>query len=142
MTWADLLGNPDNVAFVLVFSLLVLFSWVWLRRKRPDRHDSNLPSLDDGWSFFTVPVLTVTAIILIITMGKRVMLLRADRAELRVATEFKLPHGKPRTFPNVVLIVSDALRAQNMSLNGYRRKTTPFLEQFADSSVVIANVLQ
>ena len=36
----------------------------------------------------------------------------------------------------MVLIVADALRAQNMSLYGYARKTTPFLESFAQQSSV------
>jgi len=38
--------------------------------------------------------------------------------------------------PNVVLIVSDATRADHLSLYGYDRQTTPFLEKFADDAVV------
>ena len=42
--------------------------------------------------------------------------------------------------PNVVIFVADALRAQNMSLYGYGRKTTPFLERFADQSMVFTEM--
>lgn len=39
--------------------------------------------------------------------------------------------GAPTGAPNVVLIVLDTVRAQNMSLYGYARQTTPALERFA-----------
>lgn len=136
LNWANLLGNPEIVTFVLVLLLLVIGGWVWFRRRRPTRDDPNLPSLDDGWSFFAVPILIGTAIILIVTVGKHLMLLRDNRAELRQNGQVKLPDEKSRKSPNVVLIVADALRAQSMSLYGSRRKTTPFLEQFANRSGV------
>ncbi len=37
------------------------------------------------------------------------------------------------TSPNVLLIVMDTVRAQNLSLYGYSRRTTPRLEQFANT---------
>src|SRR5262245_56935669 len=37
--------------------------------------------------------------------------------------------------PNVLLIVLDTVRAQNLSLYGYHRPTTPNLERFASSGV-------
>lgn len=38
--------------------------------------------------------------------------------------------------PNVVFVVLDALTAQNMSLHGYPRNTTPNIERFAQRSIV------
>ncbi len=38
--------------------------------------------------------------------------------------------------PNILLIVLDTVRAANLSLHGYERPTTPFLEQIALQSVV------
>jgi len=38
--------------------------------------------------------------------------------------------------PNILLIVLDTLSAKHMSLYGYHRRTTPFLEQFARECVV------
>ena len=38
--------------------------------------------------------------------------------------------------PNVVLLVSDATRADHLSLYGYNRRTTPFLEKLAADAVV------
>jgi len=40
---------------------------------------------------------------------------------------------------NILLVISDSLRAQNTSLHGYQRETTPFLEEFADRSIVYKN---
>ncbi|MEJ2720226.1 MAG: sulfatase [bacterium] len=45
------------------------------------------------------------------------------------------PEGKP----NVLLIVMDTVRQQNMSLYGYGRKTTPHLDQFAEQCSVYDN---
>lgn len=44
---------------------------------------------------------------------------------------------KPRV--NVIWILLDALRAQNLSVYGYDRQTTPNLENFADQGVVMLN---
>ena len=38
--------------------------------------------------------------------------------------------------PNILLVVMDSVRAKNMSLHGYTRPTTPFLNKFAEESVV------
>jgi arylsulfatase len=38
--------------------------------------------------------------------------------------------------PNVIIILFDALSARHMSLYGYKRKTTPNIEKFAESSIV------
>ncbi len=46
----------------------------------------------------------------------------------------KLPPAAPDA-PNVLLIVLDTVRAQSLSLYGYARPTTPWLEQFAKSGV-------
>jgi arylsulfatase A-like enzyme len=37
---------------------------------------------------------------------------------------------------NILLVILDSARAENMSLYGYERETTPFLEEFADRSTV------
>jgi len=38
--------------------------------------------------------------------------------------------------PNVLLVVLDSVRAENTSLHGYERETTPFLSAFADRATV------
>jgi arylsulfatase A-like enzyme len=45
------------------------------------------------------------------------------------------------THPNILLIVMDAVRAQNLSCYGYHRLTTPNLEQFAEHCVVYENAI-
>jgi len=46
-----------------------------------------------------------------------------------------------RKKPNILLIVQDSARAQNFSLYGYPRKTTPLLEELADQCVVYRNAI-
>lgn len=38
--------------------------------------------------------------------------------------------------PNVLLLVADGVRATNLSLHGYRRRTTPYLDDFAADATV------
>lgn len=38
--------------------------------------------------------------------------------------------------PNVLLLILDSTRARNTNLYGYHRRTTPFLEQFAESATI------
>jgi arylsulfatase A-like enzyme len=43
--------------------------------------------------------------------------------------------------PNVILLILDTVRAQNVSVYGYERKTTPVLEQFAADGVVFTSAI-
>lgn len=47
---------------------------------------------------------------------------------------FTVEHAEPT--PNIILFVFDALSAENMSLYGYARKTTPQIERFAATANV------
>jgi arylsulfatase A-like enzyme len=52
----------------------------------------------------------------------------------------RLPPALPEA-PNVLLITWDTVRAQNMSLYGYERQTTPHLERWAKGGVVFERAL-
>jgi arylsulfatase A-like enzyme len=41
--------------------------------------------------------------------------------------------------PNILLIVMDAVRADHLSCYGYKRPTTPFLEEMAADGVIFDN---
>lgn len=74
--------------------------------------------------------LTAAALAVIVggfTMGSRVVAER--RASLAT------PSPKPDA-PNVLLVVLDTVRASNLSLHGYERRTTPNLETLAATSTV------
>jgi len=123
-TWAGSSGGPDWI-FYIVLSLCLLFAGLsW--RQRNNRRSSEF-SLEDGWRYFARPILVAAALVLAVKVGGSLWLEFTNRRSLAH------PAG-PR--PNVVLIVADALRAQNMSLYGYARKTTPFLDRFALESSV------
>lgn len=44
--------------------------------------------------------------------------------------------SEPETPPNVIIVMVDTLRADHMSLYGYDRGTTPFIDRFASEAVV------
>ena len=62
----------------------------------------------------------------------------AQGMEPRAGTA-SVPPSKPGAPSAVILISIDALRPDHMSLFGYSRKTTPFLEEFAKEGVVFSN---
>ena len=41
--------------------------------------------------------------------------------------------------PNIILIVSDALRAKNLSCYGYNRETSPVIDKLAKNGVLFEN---
>jgi len=48
---------------------------------------------------------------------------------------------KNNRFPNIIFIVMDTTRAQNISCYGYDKTTTPFLDQFAGNSLLYQNAI-
>ena len=60
----------------------------------------------------------------------------------RAATERRLLAQRPEAAPdapNILLIIWDTVRAQNLSLYGYARATTPFLDSLAPHAVVFTH---
>ena len=51
-----------------------------------------------------------------------------------------LPDSPPSA-PNVLLVVLDTVRAESMSLYGYERQTTPYLENLAEQGVVFQHAI-
>ncbi len=47
--------------------------------------------------------------------------------------------GSIQEYPNVVILIFDALSAKHMSLHGYSRKTTPNIDRFAEKATVYHN---
>ena len=53
----------------------------------------------------------------------------------------RLGPDKASGFPNILIITPDGLNAEHMSVYGYHRKTTPFLDKLSNSSLVAENFL-
>lgn len=45
----------------------------------------------------------------------------------------------PENLPNIVLITSDGLTSEHMSIYGYYRPTTPYLDQWRDEAILVEN---
>ncbi len=50
-------------------------------------------------------------------------------------------HENPDNSPNIIFIIFDALSAEHMSLYGYKKKTTPFIEELAKTSYVFKSLI-
>jgi arylsulfatase A-like enzyme len=125
--WSALLGATDAVAYMLLGASVLLAAWSWYRLKNRVESTAGPVTLDDGWFYFARPILLAMTFVLVIKVGNTLWLELDNRRSFARSSARR---------PNVVLLAADALRAQNMSLYGYRRKTTPFLDRFGSESNV------
>ena len=139
VNWTAVIGEPSAVTYILAGVSIVLALWAWRRRKRPPQRSEVAFTLSDAWNFCVIPVLVVSTMTIAFKVVTHQTLLNASRAALSRSSRLLDPQ-KAAGRTNVVLIVADALRAQNMSLYGYARKTTPFLESFAQHSSVYTHM--
>jgi hypothetical protein len=138
--WEILVGNSEAVAYALIVASLVLGSWAWRRRMDRRKHEFGGLSLRHEWYYVAFLVLVVSALTLAIKVIRHTAQLRENQKVVRRAADLHLPHGARQPRHNVVIIVADSLRAQNMSLFGYGRNTTPFLNRFAEKSSVFTQM--
>ena len=82
----------------------------------------------------------ITSVVLIaLVVGLALFTFTKDRVVEHQAIA-KLPPA-PLHAPNVILITLDTVRAKNLSLYGYERRTTPQLEKLAKDSVVFEQAI-
>ncbi|MFC2162741.1 sulfatase [Candidatus Altiarchaeota archaeon] len=62
-----------------------------------------------------------------------------NTAQVRYIEWNETKRGTGKTGPNVILVTVEALRPDHMSLYGYERETTPFLDGWGRSQVVFEN---
>jgi hypothetical protein len=116
--------------YAVFFILLFLGAWWWM---------SSIMGKQSHKKRWNTPIkvqLTVCAVLLLGSMLLGVNLYLAARQsssalEIRAAGTIKRP--------NILLIGTDGLNAENMSLYGYSRPTTPFLQEFAKSTLLAEN---
>lgn len=76
--------------------------------------------------------------VLLVLLPSVVLMFRVpNRADAGVAGAADTAKSKP----HILLLTGDGINATNMSLYGYERETTPFLEELADTSLVAQNAL-
>jgi arylsulfatase A-like enzyme len=120
VTW----GLPAAVAFLCFL--------VWRKRQRVSTDSKSLiPSWSDCFSYIVIPVLAVT----VAAVGTKI----ASVMFFSNTTMSSPLNQLGPDAPNIIVVVSDSLRAQSMSLYGHSTSTTPFLDRFAETSSVFLN---
>ncbi len=112
--------------------LLILFTEIYarlsdalgIRSKAKNQQQSNA-------SFFIACGLLVVSSILIFSQPKFVKDSSSpeEKGNAQQATEY----------PNIILLGSDGLNAQHMSVYGYERETTPIIKEFAQTALIVEN---
>ena len=113
-------------AVLLIFSLLLLLG-IWLGRENAKR----------AWVWRAEKFIMLCFLLFGLWMGSVPLqewgkILLWDKVS---NLQFSKPERRPG-LPNIILIVWDTVRADHLSLYGYSRQTTPFLDQLAENSVV------
>ena len=131
--WWPQASELDHRPWLLM--LLIGILYVAVRRRRllaPMPRASSVPSWQDCYSLAILPLLLVTAVI----MGYKITGQFIGNFLTQASSSSAGRRLTSAASPNVVVIVADTMRAQSLSLYGYSKKTTPFLERLGESSIV------
>jgi len=119
--------NPDyDVRFLLGQSLIVFcLFFLFLRLEKINTRLIKLKitsfSKSGGIAITAIIILSIIALINMITIGQKLF--------------------SPRSRPNVLLIVADALRADHLGCYGYDRPTSPRIDEFASISLTFEKAM-
>ena len=123
LNWQFLGNRYDWGLIFLVVTAGILLIFALIRRGRKiNQSQTALPTLEDCFSFGALPVLVIAVIFIGFSIARERALTPPQSAAL--ATD-SISEKDRAGLPNIVLVVSDALRAQSMSLYGRARTTTP-----------------
>ena len=131
VNWRSLFPAHDGGLIFLIAASLVFAAWVFLRRKKGASAAGTALNFTDSFYFAALPVLLgMTAL-----AGEKVWGSLSSGGVGYNATAAARSDTRAQR-PNIILIVSDALRAESLSLYGRSRETTPRLDQWAKSATM------
>lgn len=116
------------VTFKFIIPFLIAFSIRWRKLSKP--HCQILTAC--GW--------LVALVVLCNTIVTPFLLRIAYDQSESLPDSFPATSGVKKR-PNIVLIVMDTARAANMSLYGYKQRTTPRIQEFAHDALVFKNAI-
>lgn len=128
VNWRLSFSDHDAVLIFLFAATAVFAIWVLVRRKKALAPQGTSLNFTDCFYFGALPVLLGTTVF----TGARVAgYLVSGRSAPDAIAGVSSKSENVSDRPNVILVVSDALRAESMSLYGHSRETTPQLDQWA-----------
>jgi arylsulfatase A-like enzyme len=134
LNWENISSHLDVGLAVLAGATLVLAALAWKQRQtQPSQVNKVLPSLEDCFLFGALPVVIAAIVIVGIRIAGNSNLAPPPSPVVASPT---IAAGTVNSRKNLILIISDAMRAQSMSLYGYARQTTPNLDRWSESATV------
>ena len=114
-----------RLVYLIIFVSILAGCWSYLFRK----------SLTFATGFRNLPIGAASGLLIISLVGAVVF------HDGTAGGFFRSGPNKASKFPNILIITPDGLNAEHMSVYGYHRKTTPFLDKLSKSSLVAENFL-
>lgn len=124
------IANSDIVGKIIYIHLFVFVFWRILKRIEQSQEKVSRLSEYRGKFIASISLIVLSIISVVASYNSEV-----DTGGIDLGGT-SLISG---TYPNIILLSSDGLNADNMSVYGYERETTPFLETLADSSLLSQN---
>lgn len=135
--WPEELNRTTTYWLLIVVVACLCFLARRRRKHATVQPVSIIPSWRNCFCFAALPVLVFT----IIVVGFKLSIVAAGEGNtLRQPPGTILPHGRATPPPNVIVLMSDSLRAQSLSVYGQGGAATPFLERFANESSVFLDM--
>jgi arylsulfatase A-like enzyme len=127
--WFIFLEEVVSPSLVLALAIGGALAFLWLTRTSGSPLGAITGIPVRAWALAVLVVVTSLA------AATGLSQLRSDGVTRRVLA------GTPSKSPNIVLIISDATRADHFSSYGYSRNTTPNLDEFAKRGVLFENAI-
>lgn len=139
--WAEQNGislSPMLLTGLLLVLVISVFLFAWSRNRVPVFYNGIKQFFNGPFKFKVVSGLIIISAALVI-----MKIITAPPVDERLFTSREKYAGTPdlTKTPNIILITADALSAEDMSLYGYRLKTTPNIDKFAEESYVFENAI-
>jgi arylsulfatase len=127
--------NPDEITTTAFYFFLLSMLVAWIVRKKSEKWmriiDEKISPLVSGFGIaFVISLFVVVSLLWSYKFGHK--MLNDKTGTSSIISE--------KSSPNILLITFDALAAEDMSLYGYHRETTPFLNKWAKGASLFTRV--
>lgn len=123
-------GDIFRIIAILIIVVFLAAAFLFNKKKMLEIFYAKMP---EKYSGFRVLIIGSFIVLFVVLVNMMIKMERSGKSETIIPT-----HSAKTLFkrPNIVIVTIDSLAASHMSLYGYARRTTPFIEEFAKESFI------